>query len=240
MQTVSQNEMLARLRSLLPRGWFPDVSPTLDALLFASAINLSHVYNLLSYARDQGRLATASDGWLDLLAYDFLGLRVRRAISQTDNAFRALVKREILRTRVTREGIRAAVYDLTGNEVRIFEPWNTGDTGGLDTGYLGFDMIGRFGSVDMPFCFFLATLQPVGAGIPDVGGLDNGLGGFDTNPGELGDLSQVQGAVTDQDIYDTINATRAAGVTAWVAIGLPPEAHLDDDFILDVSELVGP
>lgn len=243
------DDMLARARSLIPRGWLPDASPVADALLFGFASVASHAHALLGFARNQARIATASDGFLDLIAYDFFGLRIKRRSGQTDESFRALILREIFRERVTRAGIQQAVRDLVGFEVRAFEPFNATDCGGLDTAYLGFDMLGRFGAVDMPRQIFIATLQPVGAGIPNAGGFDDGLGGLDNAVGgqnigfgsdELGDQSQVIGPVTDQDIYDTVNATRAAGVTAWVAIGLPPEAHLDTEFTLDQSELVGP
>lgn len=232
-------DMLTRQKAGLPRSWFPDTSPVLDALLSGATAVFQGAYDLLLYVGQQSRLKTATGGWLDLAAYDFLGLRFRRRPGQTDDNFRAALIAEIFRERVTRRGIKKAVEDLTAVEARIFEPWNPTDCGGFDTGYLGWDMTGRWGAVDLPRQIFIALPQPVGAGIPNMGGFDGpGLGGYDTGAEEWGDLRQVVGPVTDQNIYDTINATRAAGVTAWVAIGYPPEARLDVDFILDVSELV--
>ncbi len=233
-------DMLRRGKALIPRGWFPDQSPTLDSVLSGFADVAAHCYDLLGFVGRQSRLASSSGAFLDLSAYDFFGLRVRRKKGQSDDSFRQTILKEIFRERVTRAGIKRAVEDLTGLEARMFEPFNARDTGGLDTGYLGFDMVGRFGAVDMPRQIFIATLNPVGAGIPRAPGFDDGLGGLDVAPEQFGDLSKVLGPVTQQDIYDTINATRAAGVTAWVAIGLPAEARLDVDFILDQSELVGP
>ena len=236
----SFSDMLQRQRQLIPRGWFPDESPVVEGLLAGFAMCAAQAYELLAYVGNQARLGTTTDGFLDLAAYDFFGLRIRRRPGQSDDSFRQLILKEIFRERVTRAGIKQAVEDLTGLQARMFEPFNARDCGGLDTGYLGFDMVGRFGAVDMPRQIFIATLNPVGAGIPNAPGFDNGLGGIDVAPEMLGDVRLVLGPVTQQDIYDTINATRAAGVTAWVAIGLPPEAHLDDDFTLDQSELVGP
>lgn len=234
-------DMLTRQKAGLPRGWFPDVSPVLDALLTGATSVFQSSYDLLLYVGQQSRLSTASDGWLDLAAYDFLGLRFRRHSGQTDDSFRAALLAEIFRERVTRRGIEQAVEDLTGIEVRTFEPWNPTDCGGFDTGYLGWDMLGRWGAVDLPRQIFIALTQPLGAGIPNVGAFDGtGIGGFDTGAEEYGDLSQVVGPVTDQNIYDTINATRAAGITAWVAIGYQPEGHLDLDFLTDISEAIGP
>lgn len=241
MTTGDVDDMLARQKALLPRGWFHrDSSPILDGVLSGFSSCAAYIWDLFTYVGKQTRLATMSDGFLDLAAYDFFGLRVRRLSGQSDDVFRRIIIKEIFRERVTRKGIQQAVADLSGMEVRMFEPFNPRDTGGLDTGYLGFDVVGRFGAVDLPRQVFIALLNPVGAGIPNAPGFDNGLGGLDVAPEQLGDVSQVIGPVTHQDIYDTINMTRAAGVTAWVAIGLPTEAHLDEDFILDQSELVGP
>lgn len=238
--TSSTDDMISRQRRLLPRGWFTDDSPVLDAVLSGFSSCASHVYELLAFVGAQTRLATVSDGFLDLAAYDFFGLRVRRRSGQSDASFRQTVLDEIFRERVTRAGIKKAVEDLTGFEARMFEPFNATDCGGLDTGFLGYDMAGRWGDINMPRTILIATLNPKGAGLPGAPGFDDGLGGLDTPPEQWGDLAKVSGPVTQQDIYDTVNATRAAGVTAWVAIGLPPEAHLDDDFVLDVSQLEGP
>jgi hypothetical protein len=235
-----QEDMIQRQRRLLPRGWFSDDSPVLDAVLSGFSTCAAHAYELLGYVGRQARLGTTTDGFLDLAAYDFFGLRIRRRPGQSDDSFRQTILDEIFRERVTRGGIEKAVEDLTGFDVRMFEPFNASDCGGLDTGYLGYDMRGRWGDVHMPRTILIATLNPKGAGIPNAPGYDDGLGGLDVPPEQWGDLSKVAGPVTHQDIYDAVNATRAAGVTAWVAIGLPPEAHLDEDFVLDVSELVGP
>lgn len=234
------DDMLKRGRQLIPRGWFSDNAPVLEGVLAGFASIGQHTYELLTYVGKQTRISTATDGFLDLAAFDFFGLRVRRKPGQSDESFRALIRKEIFRERVTRKGIRDAVADLTQLEVRMFEPFNARDTGGFDTGYLGFDMAGRLGAIDLPRTCFIALLNPVGAGLPGAPGFDDGLGGIDVPPEQFGDIAKVIGPVTHQDIYDTINSTRAAGVTAWVAIGYPPEAHLDIDFQLDISELVGP
>lgn len=231
------DDMRRRMVSTFPHRWTQHDAPNRNAILGGLADALAYVYGLLAYAKDQTRIRTASGMWLDLIAFDFFGLRVRRRQGQTDDAMQAMIMREIFRARVTRAGLKGAVADLTGNDVRIIEPWNTVDCGGYDTGLAGFDMCGRWGSLEMPCQLFLATLQPIGAGIPNVGGFDNGPGGFDAGAEEYGDQSMVVGPVTDQDIYDTINATRAAGITVWTAIGYPPEARLDVDFVLDQSEL---
>jgi len=239
MATGDRSDVLARLKALLPLRWFPDTSPILDGLLTAPATVLSWLYGLIAYVRLQTRVHTASDGFLDLAAFDFFGLRVRRKPSQTDDSLRATIKAEVLRERVTRHGVQQAVADLTGNPVRIFEAFNPQDTGGWGTFGFALDAAGYWGSAAYPYTMFIDAVEPVGAGIPNLSGLDSSYSGWGQGYFFLADLSLVSGAVTNQDIYDTVEATRAAGVTTWVAIGPPPiiGGRLDIDFYLDTTPL---
>ena len=93
-------------------------------------------YSLLTYARMQTRLATASGLWLDLLAYDFLGLYLRRK-GLNDEAFRTKIRATILQERVTRAGMASVLTQITGRAPTIFEPWNTGDAGAWNQGVIG-------------------------------------------------------------------------------------------------------
>lgn len=230
-------DVLVRLKKVLPAAWFPDESPDLDAILGGAATVALHGYDMLSDAKKQSRISTSAGGWLDLLAFDFFGLRFRRK-GRSDAAFRAAIIAEITRERATRRGVDRAVEDLTGKPATVFELFNPYDTGGLDTPYLGFDEIGRWGDLT-PFQFFVEAVQPTGAGIPDTGGLDELPGGLDTSPGMLGALSFVRGAVTQSDIFATIEDNRAAGVRCWAQIGPMPVdgGRLDRDFILDQTPL---
>lgn len=239
MATGDQENILSRLRAVIVNSWFPDVSPVVDGVLSGFASVGAWAYSQITYTRLQTRIGTATDGWLDLIAYDFFGRRIRRRIGQSDDNFRRLIKKETLRERVTRPAIKAALEDLTGQPVTIFEPAHPGDTGGYDTGYMAYNEAGRIGSLLLPCQMFIDVIQPIGAGIPSAGGYDSGWGGYDFAPMMLGSLADVIGEVTDQDIYDTVNTTRAAGVTCWVAIGSakPVGARLDVDFVLDQSQL---
>lgn len=239
MSTGDAPNILARLKAVLPQSWFPDTSPVLDGLLTGFATVGSFVYGLIAYARLQTRVQTATDGFLDLAAFDFFGLRVRRKQSQSDASLRALIQAEVLRERATRFGIQHAVEDLTGNPVRVFETFNPQDSGGWGTYAFAFDMAGYWGSSSYPYTMFLDVVQPNGAGIPNLAGLDSSYSGWGAGYFYLADLSLVTGAVTDQDIYDTVEATRAAGILTWVRIGQPPVVggRLDIDFVLDFTLL---
>lgn len=217
--TITQDDMLNRQKAVIPPGWFPSDTPVLDGLLSGFAAVAKHLYDLIEYSRLQTRIGSASDGFLDLIAFDFFGQRIRRRPGQTDESMRAMILKEVLRIRGTRKGLENAIKDLTGTPVSTVELFDPRDCGGYDTGYLGYDTAGLWGSVTNPRQILLNAQQPAGAGLPGAPGLDDGLGGYDTPPEQWGDQSMVVGPVTTQDIYDTINATRAAGVTVWTKIG---------------------
>ena len=68
-----QNDFIARLKALLPRGWFAETAPVLTGTLAGLSAALAQVYGLISYARLQTRIVTATDAFLDLISFDFFG-----------------------------------------------------------------------------------------------------------------------------------------------------------------------
>ena len=88
--TGDQQDMMARLRTVLPTRWFPDSAPVLDGLLSGLASGWSWAYQQLQYVKAQTRIATATDVWLDIIANDYFGSRLattgrteRRSIPQS-------------------------------------------------------------------------------------------------------------------------------------------------------------
>jgi hypothetical protein len=128
--TGDQQDMLARLRAVLPTRWFPERAPVLDGLLGGLAAGWSWAYQQLQYVKAQTRVATATDIWLDIIANDFFGNRLVRRTGQSDAAFRNRIQLELFRERGTRSAIVAILRDLTGREPCIFEPARSTDTGG--------------------------------------------------------------------------------------------------------------
>ena len=129
-------DILARVKRLLPARWFSTEAPIRDAILGGVSDLSAWCYSFAYYVYAQMRIASASGPSLDLIAYDFLGLYLRRN-GASDAVFRAKIKATILQERVTRAGMISALTTLTGTAPTIFEPWNTGDTGGWDAGGLG-------------------------------------------------------------------------------------------------------
>ena len=218
-----QQDMSERLRAVLPTRWFGDNTPVLDSLLAGLAWAWSWAYGLLQYVRAQTRLASATDSWLDIIAQDFFGLRITRRPAETDDSFRARVRRELLRDRGTRAAVSAAIQDLTGREPRIFEPANPSDAGGYGSlvgagGGLGYGAAGGWGNLNLPFQCFVTAYRPLGQGISSVSGWGGNGGGYGKGAIEYANVDMVAGQVTDSDIYTAIAETIPLACVAWTQI----------------------
>lgn len=226
MATGDQADVLARLKSVLPR-WFGDSNPILDGLLSGLAWAAAFVYSLWAYARLQTRIKTATDGWLDLIAADFFGTALLRQTNQSDASFRARIIINLFRERATRGGIIKVLEDLTGRTPTVFEPMRPADTGAYGGPTLGYGMAGGYGSMLLPFQCFVDAYRPASTGIPNVGGYglanygatNGGPGGYGVaSQLEYASLDMIQGAVTDADIYSAIDAVKSAATTIWTRI----------------------
>lgn len=157
------SDMLARLRLALPRRWFADAAPVLDGLLSGLASGWVTLYALLGVVRRQSRLATATDGLLDLASADLFGDGLPRRGGEVDDAFRTRIGRALHRERATRASMADAAAEL-GATVTVFEPARPLDTGVYGGPGLAYGAAGGWGSLTMPLeC--LAVLTP---DTPDV------------------------------------------------------------------------
>lgn len=215
--TGDSADMLARLKGLLPARWFAQTAPYRDAVLGAIADVLAWSYDLFQWVIAQSRIATATDVFLDLAAFDFLGLWFRRRSGEADDSFRTRLLAEILRERVTRAGLVRALVDLTGRAPSVFEPRRPADTGGYGAG-VGYSVGGGYGSLLLPAQAFVTALRPATSGIPYVGGYAIASAYRTPSATEYADLAAAGAQITDAEITDTIDRTIAAGVTAWVSI----------------------
>jgi len=210
---IDSTEMLRRLRSLVPHGWFGDVAPIRD-------IVLGGVADAMVWVRAQGQVVRAgtrragTTGWLlDVDPYGFFGTTFLRHPGESDDAWRKRYTDEIFRPRVTRPAIDKALFDLTGRHPIIVEPWNPHDTAAYGYSFYGYS---SYGSLLLPFQLFVTAFRPSSPGIPNIAGYGNGYYGALTTA--YISLSQVTSAVSDADIYATLARTAAAGVTPWMKI----------------------
>lgn len=190
MATGDVNDLVGRMKAVLPSRWFPlpnpdgsTASPILDGVLTGLAWPWAQIYSLGQFTQLQTRIATASGAFLDIIASDFLGNRLFRKPGQGDTFFRASIIAEILRPRATRGSVARALTDLTGRAPIIFEPRWPPDTGGygfqgmtVGTGleYGSADGVvpgaGGWGSLALPFQFFVTAFRAIGGGIAKVAG----------------------------------------------------------------------
>ena len=163
----------ARIRRVLPTGWFAEEgrTPVLDALLAAFGLVHAQTSVWVAYARLQTRLATATDDFLDGIAADFTGIAISRETGETDTAFRARIQAAVLRPRDTRAALALALTNLTGHAPAIFEPADASDTGGYGVGAaLAYGVSGGYGSRSLPYQAFVTVYRPSPALGPVVGG----------------------------------------------------------------------
>jgi hypothetical protein len=220
-----QDDMQSRLLAALPNGWFADDAPVLSALLAGLANAWGWVYGLLAYVRQQTRIATATDGWLDLIARDYGGPALARQTGETDAAFSARIRQSLQRLCGTRGALIAAITNLTGRVPVIFEPAYPPDTGGLGGSGLGWNTVGGWGNLSLPYQCFVTAYRPSGGGIADTGGWGGigatpnlALGGWNTLALQYGNASLIEGQVTDAHILATIADCMPAAAIAWTAL----------------------
>ena len=123
-------DFIARLRRLLPRGWFPAVAPKLEAVLQGPALAFSLIYGMLAFARAQMRISTAQGGFLDLAAQDYFGKGgLPRLEYEKDPAYQTRIKYNLTAPRGTRVGMAEMLDQLTGQEPIIWQPNRMSDCG---------------------------------------------------------------------------------------------------------------
>lgn len=216
------DDMIARMNAVIPNGWFPDVSPVKDAILAGWAYCLSLAYSLIAYSKLQTRIATATDGFLDLVAFDYFGSYIARRVNELDTSLRARIQQNLLRQKATRAGIIKLLTDLTGNVPIVFEPWRPLDCGAYGANICGYGVAGGYGSVALPYQAFITAFRPLGQGIPFIAGYGNPEGAYNTGSyAEWANLSEISGAVTDADIYAAIADAKVEGTLAWTQIENP-------------------
>ena len=212
--TGDPQDMAGRIRATLPAGWFgeADTTPILSAVLLGLGTAFSSFWALLQTVIAQARIATAYATFLDMIGLDFFGSLMIRRSAELDSHYRQRIQEELLRPRGTREAIVLALTQLTGRSPIIFEPANTADTGGYTTGGLGYGVGGGWGSLALPFQFFLTVFRPSGGGIAELAGY--GSGGIPV----YGSLNMEVMGVPDSVIDASVPPLLPAATTAWMRL----------------------
>jgi hypothetical protein len=216
MSVGDQTDMFSRLKNLLPLGWFGDNNPVRDALLWGYAQALSWGVTLYLYAKNQTRIKTASDGWLDMIGLDFFGSNLVRLSGQLDASYRNRILINIFRERATRHSIDQVLFDLTGRHPLIIEPAKPDDCGCLGaTLYLG--VAGPLGSTSCPYQAFVTAYRPLGGGVGNWPGIHTNWFGLSATSWLL-PAAQLAPSVSDADIVAALEQTKMFGTTIWYRI----------------------
>lgn len=245
MATGDTSDIFARLSERVPKRWFGDVHPILDAVLMGIATALSAVYSAYAYMVLQTRLQTSTDGWLDLSAADYFGPNgLPREVNESDSTYLARIQINIIRERGTRNAVSTVLTQLTGVAPVIIEPQRPYDCGGYGFA-CGYSAAGSYGSIVSNYQAFVTAYRPIGQGIPDVQGYGTSVGGYSqASQADYVDIGQMTGLVSDASIYAAIASVLPAGVICWARIetygqesGSSVGQMLDVNFILDSSSL---
>lgn len=212
MTIGSISDILSRLKAQIPSSWFK-LSSNFDATLQGPAWALSTIYNQITYATLQTRIATATDGYLDLIANDFFGTNLPRLANEQDGAYRARILANLFVKGPTRANMSAVLALVTGRVPDIFEPSNTTDSGGWDGAFYWDTGVGKWGA-PMPYQAYVTAYRPL-TNSQSLGELDSWRWSFDSY-GAWSDLPIT--AVTDAAIIAAVESTRMTGTITWLRI----------------------
>lgn len=201
-------DIKGRIKQLLPDKWFQDATPVLDSVLTGVSKALADAYGLTVYARLQTRINTATDQFLDLISQDFFGGTLPRRTNESDAAFRARIRAQLLLERQTRKGMAIALQTLTGRAPIIFEPWNVKDIGVYGKSYYG---KAAYGS-NLRYQVFITAFRPAS----QIGGSAVRRPSYNGATSTYTNLASVAATVSDQDILNLIDAVKPVGTVAWV------------------------
>lgn len=215
----SRSDIVLRLGSALPAGWFADTAPILTGLLNGLASVWTNLVQFLAYVQEQTRIATATDYFLDLVALDYYGSALTRQTNEPDASFRARIERNLLQPMATRSALAQTIENLTYRAARIIEPMRMLDTGAYNvSSLLAYNAAGGYGSFSTSFQCFVTAFRPVGVGVANTNAYNAGDGGYGVGQGQYTTPAMAASTIVDTDIYQAIANVMPAGTTAWTAI----------------------
>jgi hypothetical protein len=226
MATGDQQDIVSRLQSYLPRGWFGDWSeaPIVGGVIAGIASVFAVIYTLIMFFWAQTRLQTSIGGWIDLWAADFFGGNLPRKPNESDASYIARIQYTIFQQKATRPAMIKVLTQLTGRAPIIFEPMRPLDTGclGANTGPASFCGVARMGSLAAPYSALITAYRPRitggSAGAAYCSAIMISALSTPASQSYTGSLAAQVSAASDTDIIAAINATRPVATHIGVAI----------------------
>lgn len=130
MATGDLQDIAARIRAVLPAGWFASSAekntPVLDAVLTGLAWPWAMMVMLLNYTKTQTRLQTSTGNFIDIASEDYFGSALPRKENESDSAYILRIQNEFKVPRNTRAALTAQIQGVAPSAV-LREPWRTDD-----------------------------------------------------------------------------------------------------------------
>ena len=220
-------DIVFRLRSVLPKRWFAEQSPNLQAILGSLATPWVWLYGVIGYTIMQTRILTATDSWLDLISNDYFGDALTRKPNEADFSFRNRIQKALLQEAATRSAVSTGLEGLTGSPPVIFEPANcmdTGSYGGLINGQpmpatgMAYGVAGGWGNLELPLQVFVTVTRPATPGLGMLAGYGTTNGAYGEGVISYVDLSLLPGHVSDADIRATLCSLLPVNAVGWLRL----------------------
>lgn len=226
--TGDQNDVTSRFLRWLPQGWFPSITGTrVYALAAGFGSILATIFGMVAYAKAQTRIATTTDGFLDLASQDYLGANLPRLLGESDTAFSARIRANIFLKANTRSAVQNALETVTGAPVRMIEPWQPNDNARYGNSFYGYNRLarpGQYANGNQRYSGLIECSLPIAGG---GGRARRGYGGsFYTNGPTYASpagsfYSQDPPSAGEDLVFNAINRLKVYGTHIFVKF-LPP------------------
>jgi hypothetical protein len=223
-----KNNFIERLKQVLPTNWYGEIPETkegknndvLVSLLSGFATLDSFIYSIMEYVKEQMRIQTATDDNLDLIACDYFGDFLIRFPGTNDTDFRRQILATLLEEMATREGMRKAIFNLTGYYPIIWEPFNPDDTGAYNVPNWGYNTGGGYGG-HIPYNFWI-TVYVDGSVMDSYGSLNTETWGYNGielgDNGAYGNPSLLSTTLTYEQVLAVINRVKVGGTVPHLTL----------------------
>jgi hypothetical protein len=212
MSCLTTENLVEVLFKYLP-PWWADNNPILDAILRGFGSIAAFIYCNLVYIKLQTRIKTATDINLDYIALDFFGNLLKRCQNESDDVFRQAILKLLLAPRVTRQAMIDRLTDLTGRTPLIYEAFE--GTGNFYNHALLNSPTSTL-SGNGAYQAWITAYRPLAPTQNTSVFLNNTA--FETADSYYGSSGDSGSCVTDEDILNTIEITKAAGTLMHVTI----------------------
>lgn len=210
MAALSEDNLIVFLFKYSAPWYSQNENTVLDAFLAGFANVAAFIYGCIMYAHLQTRPETSTDIFLDLYAEDFFGDLLLRCIDQSDADFLVRIQKMMLAPRGTKQAMIDRLTDLTGRVPVVYESFT--DAGYYNHAFYNHAFAGSSG----PYQAWITVYRPTPAVTNDSAYLNNTA--YATAESYYGSGGAQNSCVTDFDILNTIEITKAAGTLMHVTI----------------------